>query len=146
MDKKTFHAGGHPLMRWSCFSTHFPNFKKNISKTLTTFSHILIACLCLHEAARFMIFTFEKKKTQNVTLIWVGFLGVCFEAGGDKIPPCLKLVRIMLETWNSVRKLRKYTHIFSFRNKYRLVARLSKFCWCQHFFFYCKKTASFCKK
>ena len=29
--------------------------------------------------------------------IWVGFLGVHFEVGG-KITPCLKLVRIMLET------------------------------------------------
>ena len=40
----------------------------------------------------------------TLTLIWVGFLGVRFEAregggGGGKITPtCLKLVRIMLET------------------------------------------------
>ena len=50
----------------------------------------------------------------NVTLIWVGFLGVRFEVGwgGGKITPCLKLVRIMLETSDLTRK---YTPIFSFR-------------------------------
>ena len=32
-----------------------------------------------------------------LTLIWVDFLGVCFEGGG-KSTPCQKLVRIMLET------------------------------------------------
>ena len=48
-----------------------------------------------------------------LTLIWVGFLGVCFEVGwrGGKITPFLKLIRIMLETWNLARK---YTRIFSF--------------------------------
>ena len=36
----------------------------------------------------------------RLTLIWVGFLGVRFEVGGGKItpPPCLKLVRTVLET------------------------------------------------
>ena len=33
-----------------------------------------------------------------LTLIWVDFLGVCFEGGGKSTPPCQKLVRIMLET------------------------------------------------
>ena len=51
-----------------------------------------------------------------LTLIWVGFLGVHFEVGGEgKIitpPPCLKLVRIMLKTSNLARK---YTSICSFR-------------------------------
>ena len=53
-----------------------------------------------------------------LTLIWVGFLGVRFEVvggGGGKItapPPCLKPVRIMLETLNLPRK---YTFICSFR-------------------------------
>ena len=42
----------------------------------------------------------------------VGFLGVRFEVGGVKLSPCLKLVRIMLETSNLVRK---YTPICSFR-------------------------------
>ena len=45
-------------------------------------------------------------------LIWMGLLGVRFEVGGCKITPCLKLVRIMLETWNLGRKC---THICSFR-------------------------------
>ena len=52
---------------------------------------------------------------QMLTLIWVGFWGVCFAVGrreGRKINPCLKLVRFMLETWNLVRK---YTHICSLR-------------------------------
>ena len=40
-----------------------------------------------------------------LTLIWVGFLGVHFEGGGGvKLPPSLKLVRIMLETSNLARK------------------------------------------
>ena len=40
-----------------------------------------------------------------LTLIWVCFLGVHFEVGGGgKITPCLKLVRIMLETSNLARK------------------------------------------
>ena len=49
-----------------------------------------------------------------LTLIWLGFLGVCVEVGrgGGKITPCLKLVRIMLEPSNLARK---YTHICSFR-------------------------------
>ena len=46
-----------------------------------------------------------------LTLIWVGFLGVRFEVGG-KIPPRLKLVKIMLETSNLARK---YTLMCSFR-------------------------------
>ena len=49
----------------------------------------------------------------SLTLIWVGFLGVRFEVrGGVKLTPCLKLVRIMLETSNLARK---YTHLCSFR-------------------------------
>ena len=42
----------------------------------------------------------------------MGFLGVRFELGGGKVTPCLKLVRIMLETSNLARK---YTPICSFR-------------------------------
>ena len=37
------------------------------------------------------------RSLNRLNLIWVGFSGVCFEVGG-KITPCLKLVRIMLET------------------------------------------------
>ena len=55
----------------------------------------------------------------HLTLIWVGFLEVRFEVGGGgKITPVLKLVRILLETWNLARKyaricrLRKYTEAF----------------------------------
>ena len=47
----------------------------------------------------------------NLILIWVGYLGVRFEVRG-KVSPCLKLVRIILETWNLVLK---YTPIYSFR-------------------------------
>ena len=48
---------------------------------------------------------YDIKSIENLpnylTLIWVGFLGVRFEVGvgqGVKLPPCLKLVRIMLES------------------------------------------------
>ena len=39
-------------------------------------------------------------KTYFLTLFWVGFLGVRFELGvaGGQITPCLKFVRLMLET------------------------------------------------
>ena len=46
-----------------------------------------------------------------LTLIWVGFLGVCFEVEGIKLPN-LKPVRTMLETSNLAHK---YTPICSFR-------------------------------
>ena len=50
---------------------------------------------------------------QLLTLISLDFVRGSFWGGEEgKITPCLKLVRIMLETWNL---LRKYTHIFSFR-------------------------------
>ena len=52
-----------------------------------------------------MFFLFIDKNTlfkvKFLTLIWVGFLGVRFEVGvvvKGKITPCLKLVRIKLET------------------------------------------------
>ena len=58
----------------------------------------------------------------HLTLIWVGFLEVRFEVGGrggGKITlPVLKLIRILLETWNLARKyaricrFRKYTKAF----------------------------------
>ena len=52
--------------------------------------------------------------SKQLILIWVGFLGVYFEVGGGggvvKLPR-LKLVRIMLETWNLART---YTNIGTF--------------------------------
>ena len=49
----------------------------------------------------------------KLTLIWLGFLGVRLELGEGKInPPCLKLVRMKLETSNLVRK---YKDIYSSR-------------------------------
>ena len=54
-------------------------------------------------------------------LIWVGSLGVRFEVWGGETTPCLKLVRIMLETLNLARK---YTHIY-FQKIYPLVRRPS---------------------
>ena len=42
-------------------------------------------------------FIFNLSQRLNLTQIWVGFLGVCFEVeGGGGVAPCLKLVRIML--------------------------------------------------
>ena len=52
------------------------------------------------------------KLPHTLSLIWVGFLGVRFEVEAGKITPCLKLVRIMLETSNLARK---FTPKFSFR-------------------------------
>ena len=46
----------------------------------------------------------KQSSIKGLTLIWVGFLGARFEVG--------RVGRIMLETWNLVRK---FTHICSFR-------------------------------
>ena len=65
---------------------------------------------------------FPKNKPFNdvLTLIWVGFSwGFVLRWGGRKVklpPPCLKLVTILLETSNLVRK---YTPTRSFK-KYTL--------------------------
>ena len=40
----------------------------------------------------------------SLTLILVGFLGLCFALGVGKITPCLNLFRIILEAWNLIRK------------------------------------------
>ena len=78
----------------------------------------------------------------------MGFLGARFKVvGDDKIPPtprlpisflCLKLVRIMLETWKLVRK---YTPIcssknYTFSTKTVLIFLMLAFS--------CKKSAFFC--
>ena len=60
--------------------------------------------------------------------------------GGDKINPCLKLVRIMLETLNLTRK---YTHIcssreYTFSTKVSLILLMSAF--------FGKKSAVFAQK
>ena len=59
---------------------------------------------------------FNNKMSTDLTIIWVGFLGVRFEVeGGGKTTPCLKLVRITLETSHLARKyapicrFKKYT-------------------------------------
>ena len=52
------------------------------------------------------------KTMSTLTLIWLGFLVVRFEVGWVNLPPCLKPVRIMLETSNLARK---YTPICSYR-------------------------------
>ena len=49
-----------------------------------------------------MVGTKMKGNSYSLMLIQVGFLGVRVEVGG--ITPCLKLVKIMLETLNLIRK------------------------------------------
>ena len=65
----------------------------------------------------------------DLTLIWVDFLVVRFEVGWVKVHPCLKLVRVMLETWNLVRN---YRHIWSFR-KYTFCTKNPLILMIQHF-------------
>ena len=59
-------------------------------------------------------YLFQAFMTHFLTLMWMGFLGVCFEVegGGQISPHCLKLVRTMLETSNLART---YTPICRFR-------------------------------
>ena len=65
--------------------------------------------MCFCECVLF----FQTPSVTCITLIWVGFLGVRFEVvGGGKIIPCLKPVRIMLET---LKLARNYAPICSFR-------------------------------
>ena len=68
------------------------------------------------------------------------YLGGLFRGSfwvGGTPPPCLKFIRIMLETWNVAHK---YTHT-QFQKIYLLVPKPSYFCWWQYFF--CKKSVSF---
>ena len=53
-----------------------------------------------------------KFDSYSLTLFSMDFLGACVARGGGKIIPFLKLVRIVLETRNMVRK---YANIRSFR-------------------------------
>ena len=72
---------------------------KNIFVLIESFSHSGLVCNDISGI--------------TITLIWVGFLGVRFEVGGVKLPLCLKLVRILLETSNLARK---YTPILVSEN------------------------------
>ena len=71
--------------------------------------------------------------------MWVGFLGVHFEVGGGgggrareiKITLCLKLDRIMLGTWNFVRK---YAHIYVVSGNIPFSTKAFFFAKNQHFF------------
>ena len=54
-------------------------------------------------------FSIAKNSYYHLSLIWVGFLEFVCGGGGLKITPCMKPVRIKLETWNLIRK---YTHIY----------------------------------
>ena len=58
--------------------------------------------------------TFRKCLWQDLNPNMGGLFRGLFRGGDGWISPCLKLVRIMLETWNLVHK---YTHIYSFRKK-----------------------------
>ena len=61
---------------------------------------IIIVIVIIFIIAISSIITLSQLTLRNIlTLIWVGFLGVRFQVGRDKIILCLELVRIMLETW-----------------------------------------------
>ena len=57
---------------------------------------------------------FKKCLWQDLNTNMGGLFRGLFQGGDGWISPCVKLVRIMLETWNLVHK---YTHIYSFRKK-----------------------------
>ena len=112
-----------------------PDFKLGILST-----KFLVKCVVFTLSLTLYIFNSSVYiSLSSLTLIWMGFLGVHFEVGVSKFTPCLKLVRIMLETWNLVRE---YTQKFSLRKYIFLVPRPSYFCWCQDF---CKKLAFLAK-
>ena len=73
-------------------------------------------CFLLASIIANMLVRYKSNFTVNLiaflTLIWVGFLGVRFEVDGrGKTTPCLKPVRIMLQTSNLARMC---TPIYSF--------------------------------
>ena len=114
-----------------CFFAKFLRipFLKNIYQRLPPIQFRLILKFLMTSWCKDYL-TFLKRHNFVLTLIWVGILGVRFEVGmGENYlalspppPSYLKLFRIILETWNLVRK---YTHTCSFR-KYVF--------WCRHFF------------
>ena len=110
-----------------------PEFKLGILST-----NFSVKCVVFTLSLTLYTFNSSVYILSSLTLIWMGFLGVRFEVGGVNLPR-LKLVRIMLETWNLVRE---YTHKFSLRKYIFLVPRPSYFCWCQDF---CKKISFFGK-
>ena len=67
----------------------------------------------------------------SLTLIWVGFLGVCFEvvgAGGKITAPCLKIVCIMLETLHVSTDPYVVSENIPFSTKVLLILLMSSFC------------------
>ena len=99
---------------WSCpvntnelfLKIAVPKKQKKSLKGLVRYLAVIIFDIYLRKV-------FSQAFLNPKTLIWVGFLGVSFKVGwGGKITPCLKPVRIKLETSNLARK---YTPICSFR-------------------------------
>ena len=78
-----------------------------LNSSVTKFTHHSINKLCVE----ILYLKSVLHKLILLTLIWVDFLGARFEVGG-RSKTRLKLVTIMLETWNFVRN---FTHIFNFR-------------------------------
>ena len=82
---------------------------------------------------------FKKCLWQDLNTNMGGLFRGLFQGGDGWISPCVKLVRIMLETWNLVHK---YTHIYSFRKKNFWYQGLLNF-GNTSIFFFCKKSVFF---
>ena len=83
----------------------FPQIWFSLQKSFTSDAMKLSQKNRISGSKSFSVYTVMKfflvPRLHLLILIWVGFLGVCFEVvvvGGDYPLLCLKLVRIMLET------------------------------------------------
>ena len=94
---------GQRRRKWVADSILWPQFHKEWMESWILCSNLCSLKWLKPSRSRVISLTY-------LTMIWVGFLGVRFEEG-DKITPCLKLVRTMLKTSNLSRK---YTHICRF--------------------------------
>ena len=75
--------------------------QRNREETQTDFPEICHSSNDINKEEILSKYVKEEVDLFALTLIRVSFLGFCFEVGdrGDKItPPCLKLVRVTLET------------------------------------------------
>ena len=76
-------------------------FDMNVSTKMLMVILVIVIFNCQTFMCYAVIIIFSK--IFSLTLIWVGFLGVCFRWGVVKLPR-LKLLRINLETSNLVHK------------------------------------------
>ena len=103
----------------SVFEAKASNFNQMSAKDAVNLNDIAILNIKIADYCC-IISTIIKTEAINLTLIRVGFLGLCFEVGEGKIT-CLSKTRQSLNSNLTC----KYTHICNFKKIYILVPKLS---------------------